>query len=286
MTPHNYVKHPEFNGLGEHVWNYLNDIGRPISVIQKKEGRTIAGSQKNLQIAENSIWHSKSELDEYVAGHLNINPDVYGTDKSRNPFYKAVAGEIRELRRKGILIDWNRTVKRGAGVGIWRLDKTKFVEYAGNRAVQEIKLKNFRCEGLESTVFVRTKQRIFRSMLLKGYKKCVLCGFSMEPYMIGAHIVPYSKMRREEPENSMNPSNGLLLCRLCDVAFENGSIKVCEDFGVEISDIMRESGGRTNQSWLDHVTSELMLPKRMKYPPDPKYLKWKLELVQGKCKGI
>ena len=276
---HNYTKHPEFNGIGEHVWNYLNDIGKSISVIQKNEGRKIIGHSNNLAQAENPIWHSKLELDNYVARNLNINPDDYGKDKSRNPFYKAVAGEIRELRLKKILIDWSKTTTRGAGVGIWRLDKTKLERHVEDVAIHQIDEKNFRCEGLESTVFVRTKQNKFRQYLLANYKKCVLCGFNIEHYMIGAHIVPYKKMRQEEPKNSMNPSNGLLFCRLCDTAFEKGSIRIHADFEVEIGNKLRSKGTKTVQSWLSHIDNKLVVPDDVNYPPDPRYLKWKLNLL-------
>ena len=97
--------------------------------------------------------------------------------------------------------------------------------------------------------------------------------------MIGAHIVPYFEMRRRDADNSMNPVNGLLLCKLCDVAFERGSITVEEDLGIVISEYLQEQNNPAIKSWIDFIHPEIRLKKNAKYPPDPRYLKWKRKLL-------
>ncbi len=273
--PHEYIVYPEFNGLEKYVWEGLNQIGRPISHITK--------TRKNVKGENKPIWHDKPSLDEFVARSLGLNMDEYGKDKSSNPLYKAIANEIRVLRKKGILIDWRRTSIRNKGVGVWRLDKTKLEKFVENRVKYEMKKENFHSTGLPGMMIVRQKQMEFRNYLLKEYRKCVFCGFELKEYMIGAHIVPYSIMRITDAENSMNPTNGLLLCRLCDVAFEHGSITVADDFGIEVEDHLIEQRAPTIKSWIAHIRPEIRIGVDARYPPDPRYLRRKRELLGYKA---
>lgn len=266
-------------GLEKFVWEGLNRIGRPLPHISTP--REISrGDSSNQRLRNNPIWHTKSDLDEFVARSLNLRLNDYGLDKSRNPLYKAIANEIALLRRKKILIDWRQVKQKSTGMGVWRLDKTKLVKFVYNDVAKEIKQKNFHSDGLPALIYVRQKQNAFRSELLHEYGQCVFCGFKLVEYMIGAHIVPYATMRRENPENSMNPSNGLLLCRLCDVAFERGSITVDEDYGIEISKHLQRHKSRTVVSWLRPIPSRLKIKRNAKYPPEREYLIRKNELLR------
>ncbi len=269
--PHEYRVYPEFNGLEKYIWEGLNRIGRPISHITK--------TRKNIKDKNKPIWHDKPGLDEFVARSMGLNMDKYGKDKSSNALYKAIANEISILRKDGILIDWRRIPVQNKGVGVWHLDKTKLENFVMNNAKYEMKNKNFYSNGSYTMVFVRQKQHVFRSELLKEYQKCVFCGFKLTEYMNGAHIVPYSIMRIDDPANAMNPTNGLLLCKLCDVAFEYGSIMVEDDLGIEISDYLKDQRDPVIKSWIDIINQEIYLKNNPKYPPDPKYLKWKRDLV-------
>ncbi len=281
--PHRYTVNPEFTNLEKFVWEGLNNIGRSIPQIGREENPVISGDESNTKSMNSPIWHSKAELDEYVARSLGINQDDYPKQKGKNPFYKAVANEVGRLRRAGILIDWKHLQKRNTGMGVWRLDKQKLETYADRRARSEIKKKNFYSSGSESMVYVRAKQDAFRSELLAEYgKKCALCGFMMPEYTIGAHIVPYSVMRVQEPQNAMNPSNGLLLCRFCDVAFENGTITVEQDLGISISELLRDRREEIIKRWIAPIPPELRIKKSAKYPPDSRFLKWKKDLLEIK----
>ena len=277
-----HSKHPEFEHLEKYVWEGLCRRGRTMMRIVTEEkfqpDNPIHKKTKNMP-----IWHTKTEIDEFVARKLKLNLDDYGLDKSINPLYKTIAGEIRKLRLDGVLIDWRKIKGVGnsgdRGVGVWRLDRIQLNKYAFDHAQQEIKNNNFYCRGSMSLVHVRAKQSAFRNVLFDEYQKCVFCGFSLFDYMIGAHIVPYNEMRKNEPENAMNPSDGLLLCRLCDIGFERGAIRVQKDLGIEISDELCFNQTPVIKSWIGHITSEIKLREDMNYPPNPRYFEWKLKLL-------
>lgn len=282
--PHKYRINPEFENLEKFVWEGLNNIGRTISQIsdERRAGYVIAGDPKQIELRGKPIWHSKTELDEFVARSLGIDQNDYSKDKGKNPFYKAVANELGRLRRSKVLMDWKHQDKRNTGMGVWRLDKQKLESYAAEQTTLEIKEKNYHSDGSEMMVYVRAKQGAFREALFREYCKCALCGFKIPDFMIGAHIVPYSVMRKEESENAMNPANGLLLCRFCDVAFEKGTIMIEGDLGIIISDQLQDRREEIVKAWLAPIPPELYIKKDARYPPAPKYLKWKKELILNK----
>ena len=229
------------------------------------------------------IWHNKTDLDKFVTARLGVNFDDY-TNEHGNKLYKEIAGEIRRLRLKNILVDWRKT-KKGRGMGTWRLAGSKtdeyslLEEYAINQGKEEIKQKNFYSDGSIRTISVRTKQTAFKRILEKQYHKCVLCEFKIPKYMIGAHIVPYSTMKVEDPKNSMNPTNGLLFCRLCDTAFERGDIIIEEDHGTTVSPYLKDNRTTIVKKWVTSILPEMKISDNIEYPPDSRYLKRKKQLV-------
>ena len=278
-----HSKHPEFVNLEKIVWEGLNNIGRTIPQIEKQEDKTIKINPKQKSSINDPIWHTKPELDQYVAKELGLVLKDYGDNTKTNALYNAVVSEVRRLRKCNILIDWHLTESKKRGMGLWRLDKTKLEKFVHRRADQEMRESNFYSDGKTSMIFVRQKQVAFRKKLLGEYGKCALCGFKLPDYMIGAHIVPYSVMRREDAANAMNPANGLLLCRLCDVAFEKGSITLESDLGITISDYLADQRSPAVRSWLGPIPAELRIKADAKYPPDPIYLKWKKKLLASVC---
>ena len=277
--PRKHVANPEFGGLEEFVWEGLNHIGKSIRQIEEDETRSIMSSPAHEKTKDKPIWHSKAEIDEFVARSLNLKIKDYGADLGRNQLYKAIANEIGRLRRAGVIVDWIQIKKRNTGMGVWRLDKTKLDEFVYRKVRREIKSRNFHSRGDMCMVVVRQKQEAFRKELFSEYGKCALCGFKIPEYMIGAHIVPYAIMRVEDPGHAMDPSNGLLLCRFCDVAFDNGSITIEGDMGIEISDRLRDQRSPIVRSWLKPIPGELHVRPDAKYPPNPIYLRWKIDLL-------
>ena len=274
-----YRKHAEFNGINELVIEYLTQKnGMSISELVESGSRHTEGSQDNEPDRDKQIWYNKAGLDKFVARSLNVKMEDYGKADHRNPFYRAIVDSITDLRQNGVLIDW-KTIKSNTGIGIWRIDPNKIDAYARNQAEIEMLNRNYWSKCLETTLLVRQKQEIFRQRLLNMYAKCLFCGFIDQRYMVGAHIVPYSVMREEEPQNSMNPGNGLRLCKLCDTAFEKGHIMVENNFGIEVKPFLTNNDDPAVKSWINFIPDKLRIEHGAKYKPDSKYLEWKRELL-------
>ncbi len=160
-------------------------------------------------------------------------------------------------------------------------DKTSQVEnLSSTYANDEISHGDFSAQGSESTVYVRAKQGKFKEILLQEYdSKCAFCEFNEPEYLIGAHIVPYNIMRKEDPKNAMNPADGILLCKLCDIAFENGDILLQENHDVTISQKLTKSENSSVTSWLSKINSKIPIKLDSKFTPEKEFIQKKLELV-------
>ncbi len=270
-----YKKHPEFQGIGEAVIEYLNQRGGTISDSTKADS-------KNRDFLSKPVWHNKTDLDKFVVKKLNLQFDNYyykqSNDKHGNSLYNATVSVIKDLRMSGAIVDLKSDVPNTAK-GIWRLNDISTMPLEEEIAKKEMDMNNFHCSGELTTIFARRKQGIFKKILQKQYGYCLFCGFDLKQWMVGAHIVPYSIMRTKDAINSMNPVNGLLLCKMCDVAFEHGYIMVEKDYGIIITDYLQEQRKPVLKSWLDNIEPEMSVGEDTTYKPSTKYLEWKKELV-------
>ena len=270
--------HPEFEHIDELVWEALNQYGRTIHEI-RNEKTHLNDNPKHKDTMNSHIWHTKSDVDKYVERSLNVQLSDYGSKTRNNALYNEIVKSIGRLRKSGALIDW-QPVEKNYGLGVWRLDKTKFEKFVCKTIKKQIAAGDFYCSGMSHMLFVRQKQLVFKEKLLEEYQTCALCKFRLADYLIGAHIVPYKVMRREEPANSMNPANGLLLCRLCDTAFEKGMIRIGGDYYIDISEILKSRDELMINAWLKPIPKKLEIKKNAKYPPDQRFLERKVELLQ------
>jgi len=277
LTPsrHYYKKFQEFNILPDIVWDALNRQGSTISEIGKSPS---GGLPEQKDEADSSIWHSKKEIDEYVEQHTKLNMTDYKSGKNRNELYKAVATEISILRDEGYIQDWG---KRESRHGVWKLNAKKLERYTVNDAKREIKDGNFHASLAKSTTYVRIKQAEFRRILVSQYKKCLFCGFSLEKYVVAAHIVPYNIMRRTHPEEAMSPVDGLLLCRLCDTAFEHGSVMLEPDYEITVASELEKAESQSVKSWVGNIERRLEIGD-VQYVPSKKYIKEKNNLIRDR----
>jgi putative restriction endonuclease len=112
---------------------------------------------------------------------------------------------------------------------------------------------------------IRLNQRLFRKMVLSSYDfRCAVSGISQPELLIAGHIKPWA----EDPQNRLNPTNGICLNRLHDAAFEEGLITFDGDGSILYS------------RKLDHVSKDklvaisvsdkLRLPR--KFRPNPAFL--------------
>ena len=87
-------------------------------------------------------------------------------------------------------------------------------------------------EVRRSFVNTRTNQSLFRKIILAAYNNhCCMTGIGAEELLIASHIIPW----KDNPEQRINPRNGLCLNALHDRAFDRGLISVDADFKVCVS---------------------------------------------------
>lgn len=83
----------------------------------------------------------------------------------------------------------------------------------------------------------RVKQHFFRRAVLASYRgRCCMSGLSESRLLVASHIVPWSA----DPQNRLNPSNGLCLSAIHDRAFDQGLISLTDDLRVIVSDELRK----------------------------------------------
>jgi len=274
---HVYKKFPEFNILPEIVWQGLN---RPGSAISDMDTLT-QGNKDQQRFRDDKVWHRKPQIDEYVEANTKLRFANYKPGKSSNELYKAIATEISLLRKNGYIKDWSAPNIRD---GVWRLNAEKLGRYTEAKAKQEMRERNFHADLAKTTIYVRTKQMEFRKILLNQYQKCLFCGFALERYVVAAHIVPYYIMRAKHPDDAMNPIDGLLLCRLCDVAFEHGSIILEPDYEISVGSELENTENKTIESWVENINRRIEIDNDVEYQPSPDYLKEKKLLVGNKSR--
>lgn len=121
-----------------------------------------------------------------------------------------------------------------------------------------------------ATVELRLKQGFFRRAVLASYQnRCCMTGITAKALLVASHIVPW----KVDPNNRLNPRNGLCLSALHDKAFDRGLITVDSDLSIRVSSQARkyahEDFVRTSLIELDG--RKIDLPE--KFRPDPQFLK-------------
>jgi len=115
---------------------------------------------------------------------------------------------------------------------------------------------------------VKTTQRIgqgfFRKIILTSYReRCALTGIEDTRLLNASHIVAW----KSDPQNRINPANGICLNALHDRAFDRHLITFDEDYKMKIADQVPEVARRE----LERVeTGKLEMPSR--FLPDQAFL--------------
>ena len=265
--------------------HYMHNLVRGV---YKPEGDDFALS---IQINPQSIWGSEINFE---TGKWKINYDFGDEGK--------YSSDITSLRKCfeadipiGVIYKPEKGVNKILGLGkITSIEGAKFIiipyeiaekisqieKLASSYAHDEISHGDFSAQGSESTVYVRAKQGKFKEILLQEYDaKCAFCGFDEPEYLIGAHIVPYNIMRKEDPQNAMHPSDGILLCKLCDIAFENGDILLHTNFEITISQKLKNSENLTVNSWCSKIYPKIQIKLGSKFIPSLEFIQKKLEQI-------
>ena len=85
----------------------LSQQGKTMKQIERQRGREYAGDKTQMGHKNRQVWHTKANLDEFVATKLKLHPSFWGSDKTTSDFLTATTREIIKMRKKGIILDWN-----------------------------------------------------------------------------------------------------------------------------------------------------------------------------------
>lgn len=89
-----------------------------------------------------------------------------------------------------------------------------------------------------ASVSLRVGQNLFRNAVLSAYdNRCCISGLSHPKFLIASHIVPW----RDDPQNRLNPHNGLCLSVLHDRAFDQGLLAIDDNMTVLVSPMLKHS---------------------------------------------
>lgn len=154
------------------------------------------------------------------------------------------------------------TEQKVRGLGIWNVVKK-------DKIIQEYE------EGIrkgatfsERKVKTRNFQQAFRNILLECYQsKCAMCDVDDGQFLRGCHVVPVSK----DIKIASYPTNGICLCVLHDVAFENGLISISDQYEVIVTKSFKPKSSILATAISDLNGKKIRMP--IKYIPDKTYLK-------------
>jgi putative restriction endonuclease len=112
----------------------------------------------------------------------------------------------------------------------------------------------------ERLVKQRVNQCFFRKMILASYNNsCCITGIQLPQLLVASHISRWA----DDPENRMNPCNGLAMNALHDRAFEAGLIGITPDYCVVLSSTLKVSKDDSiEQLFLPYEGKQLRLPSR------------------------
>jgi putative restriction endonuclease len=122
----------------------------------------------------------------------------------------------------------------------------------------------------EQLVKVRVNQKFFRSTVLTSYEsRCCITGLAIPTLLAASHIAPWAT----NPNNRMNPRNGLCLNLLHHKAFDDGLITITPEFRIRISSSLTSEAGEANNMLFARYDNQFArLPRR--FLPDEILLDW------------
>jgi putative restriction endonuclease len=118
----------------------------------------------------------------------------------------------------------------------------------------------------------RQGQEFFRRIVLSSYEnRCAITGINQRELLVAGHIKSWSS----DPENRMNPRNGICLNRLHDRAFEDGLISITPSGQIEYSRHLMPST-RDKMILLNDAGS---FNQPIRFKPDPAFLEYHRDVI-------
>jgi putative restriction endonuclease len=108
-------------------------------------------------------------------------------------------------------------------------------------------------EGKDAVREVKTRigQGFFRKMILSQYQtQCCITGLNIPEVLRASHITSWA----EDPENRMNPSNGLCLSATYDAAFDKHLISFDDDYRMILAPSLKDCC--TNKAFREYFSSQ------------------------------
>ena len=103
---------------------------------------------------------------------------------------------------------------------------------AETEATKDMQTGNYEVDDKEGKIKVRAKQQVFSNKVKTNYNnKCAICSIKTREFLIGSHIIPWSKRK----DIRIKPSNGICLCTFHDKTFDLGYISLTDDLKVIIT---------------------------------------------------
>lgn len=136
--------------------------------------------------------------------------------------------------------------------------------------------KNFLGLERETLIKQRVNQSAFRTMVLGNYNHtCAVTGIDIPQLLIASHIVPWA----DNPEQRLNPENGICLSPLYDKAFDKGFISINTDYRIVLSDELKLHYDQ--QYYEKHFAvvenQKIILPEE--HRPDKSFLEYHLQNI-------
>lgn len=135
-------------------------------------------------------------------------------------------------------------------------------------------------ENTTAVVKIRRRQRFFRKMVLSSYEEC--CAISQLPIkelLIASHIKPWAV----DPQNRLNPQNGICLAATYDKAFDQGFITFNENFELTLSASLKAFASAHGPSSDIESVFERFEGKQIELPqknlPNPAFMAWHCENI-------
>lgn len=204
------------------AWNVLIDIAKDRGFLQYKE----LGDQ--IGIHHRVVRFVLAVIQKYcLENHLPPLTILVG-DEDGVPGTGFIAWDILNLEDgKNQVYDYN-----------WKLLENPFAYALDGLTEDEVVTSLLNdpesSEDIYAKVKVRgTAQTLFRKALLKAYNsRCAVCGLSFEFALQAAHIVPWNTATKSQ---RLDVRNGILLCATHHCLYDQGHLKIKENYTVEIS---------------------------------------------------
>ncbi len=154
--PYDQVRSAVIKGLSREG-KAIDDI---VNVLKYK------GDLAQREFGSNPVWHTKKELDYFVAKTLKLDAEaVLGKNKKSSDFSTSITREIVKLRKRGVISDW----QNGKRIGVWRVTGDLYKESASMHGMSSAERSNAEQTGNEEIGYDDLR-RAFISILRRGRK--------------------------------------------------------------------------------------------------------------------